>query len=310
MPALNVDPAIKLSLMMSFADIKTCPRCQQLFECKPGAITECACYQIHLTPHQRSVMEKKFRSCLCPGCLVQITQGIEGNLPANAYFNWSGGKDAAFALWKTVQNRDHKIKYLFTSINKVHNRVSMHGVRRELLAMQARALGIPLTTVELTEQPSMQEYEASVAEKINWLKDQGITHSIFGDIFLEDLREYRESQLKSLGIQAVFPLWKIDTTQMIREFISAGFKAIVVCVNEQYLDKSFCGRMIDESFMADLPAHVDPCGENGEYHSFVFDGPVYNAPIKIKEGEKVFREYQGPAGEKYGFWFLDLLADI
>src|SRR4030095_4940287 len=192
-----------------------------------------------------------------------------------AYFNWSGGKDSALALWKVLKEKEFKVEYLLTSMNSFHDRVSMHGVRRNLLEAQARSLNISLTTVELPEEPSMAEYETALTDKVNWIKEQGITHSIFGDIFLEDLKTYREQKLASAGIQCVFPIWKTDTNNLIRKFLDEGFKAIVVCINEKFLDESFCGRVIDENFLNDLPSMVDACGENGEFHSFVYDGPIF-----------------------------------
>ncbi|HKC37668.1 MAG TPA: diphthine--ammonia ligase [Chitinophagaceae bacterium] len=233
-----------------------------------------------------------------------------------AYFNWSGGKDSALTLWKIVQEKKFRIEYLLTCINSFHNRISMHGVRRELLETQALALNIPLTTIELPEQPSMNEYETAMMQKISWFKRQGIKHSIFGDIFLEDLKKYREEKLAAAGIECVFPIWKKDTKELMKEFISAGFKAIIVCINEKFLEKSFCGRMIDESFCNDLPAAVDMCGENGEFHTFVYDGPIFNNPITFKKGEVVYKEYLAPkdtdgnapvSGKNYGFYFCDLL---
>src|SRR4030095_3864973 len=155
-----------------------------------------------------------------------------------AYFNWSGGKDSALALWEIRKQKKVQVEYLLTSINIFHNRVSMHGVRRELAEAQAASLNIPLTTIELPEQPSMQEYEAAMIQKLNWLKNQGITHSIFGDIFLEDLKKYREEKLATAGIECIFPIWKRDTKELMREFIAAGFKAIIVCINEKFLEKS------------------------------------------------------------------------
>jgi uncharacterized protein (TIGR00290 family) len=231
-------------------------------------------------------------------------------------FNWSGGKDSSLALWKVMKEEKYEVKRLLTSVNAAHNRVSMHGVRRELLEMQAAAIGIPLTTIELPEQPGMEEYEQAMMKTVNELKSMGIRYSIFGDIFLEDLKLYRENKLKQVGIECVFPLWKIDTGELMKEFLAAGFKAIVVCVNEKYLDKSFCGRMIDASFVKDLPAGVDVCGENGEYHSYVFEGPIFSKPIPIVKGEIVYRQYAAPvtAGDTamdqaspYGFYFCDLL---
>jgi len=233
-----------------------------------------------------------------------------------ACFNWSGGKDSSLALWKIVQEKKFRVDYLLTSMNSFHNRVSMHGVRRELIEAQSASIGIPLITIELPEQPSMEEYETIMFQKINWLKKHGIRHSIFGDIFLEDLKKYREEKLKAAGMECIFPVWKIDTKELMNEFIGAGFKAIIVCINEKFLDKSFCGRIIDRSFCNDLPANVDICGENGEFHSFVYDGPVFKYPVPFTKGEIVRKEYNAPAGshnnvseddqKKYGFYFCDL----
>ena len=236
----------------------------------------------------------------------------------NAFFNWSGGKDSALALYKTLQLKQFHVQYLLTNVNAVHDRISMHGVRRSLLQAQVASIGIPLQTIELPEQPSMIEYEQCMTQKIKELKSSGCTKAIFGDIFLEDLKNYREQKLKQLDIDCIFPLWKIDTTELIKEFISLGFKAIVVCVNENYLNKNFCGRLINESFVNDLPANVDACGENGEFHSFVFDGPIFKQPINFHKGEIVHKKYEAPKIDdnndqlknnisEYGFYFCDLL---
>jgi len=234
-----------------------------------------------------------------------------------AYFNWSGGKDSSLALWKILKEKKCRVEYLLTSINRFHNRISMHGVRRELLEAQAASLNIPLTTIELPEQPSMEDYEITMIQKVNWLKEQGITQSIFGDIFLEDLKNYREEKLGTVGIECVFPIWKRDTKELMNEFIDGGFKALIVCVNEKFLDKSFCGRAIDNDLCNDLPPTVDICGENGEFHTFVYDGPVFNYPVRFKKGDIVYREYLTPKTvnstnieeKNYGFYFCDLLAD-
>ncbi len=232
-----------------------------------------------------------------------------------AFFNWSGGKDSALALYKAMHSNEYSIQCLLTNINRVHNRVSMHGVRRSLMEAQAASIGLPLVSVDLPEEPSMQEYEMMMLDKVNSLKASGCSKAIFGDIFLEDLKNYREQKLQEAGIECVFPLWKIDTTELIKEFIDTGFKAIIVCVNEQYLDKSFCGRIIDESFINDLPSTVDVCGENGEFHSFVFDGPVFKQPIQFNKGDIVYKKYKAPKPADdsndrtadYGFYFCDLI---
>ncbi|MEP7143167.1 MAG: diphthine--ammonia ligase [Ferruginibacter sp.] len=235
-----------------------------------------------------------------------------------AYINWSGGKDSALALYHILEQKKYAVDLLLTSINAVHNRISMHGVRKELLKAQAASLGIPLTTIELPEQPGMIEYEDILNQKVNELKLEGYEYTIFGDIFLEDLRQYREDKLRGVGITALFPLWKIDTRHLVHEFIELGFKTMVVCVNENYLDKRFCGRIIDGQFIKDLPANVDACGENGEFHTFVFDGPIFQTPITFTKGDIVYKEYRAPASTrnnnqqpidsavKYGFWFCDL----
>lgn len=243
----------------------------------------------------------------------------DGGSSTLTYINWSGGKDSSLALYYIQQQKEYTVEKLLTSVNAVHNRISMHGVRRELLQAQAASIGIPLTTIELPEQPGMAEYEALLDVKMKELKQEGFTHTIFGDIFLEDLRKYREDKLKAVEISALFPLWKIDTLQLIHQFIELGFKTMVVCVNEKYLDKSFCGRVIDEQFIKDLPANVDPCGENGEFHTFAFDGPIFKTPVTFAKGDIVYKEYKAPTNAndtcnqttnpsvtQYGFWFCDL----
>lgn len=215
----------------------------------------------------------------------------------DAYINWSGGKDASFALWQLQQNRAYTIKYLFTTLSEAYRRVSMHGVREALLDEQARQTGIPLKKAYLPENASMEDYNRIMTEQLAGLHAEGIRHAVFGDIFLEDLRTYREGQLAKAGMEGVFPLWKRDSASLVRDFIRAGFKAVIVCVNAQYLPASFAGRMIDEAFLADLPAGVDPCGENGEFHSFVFDGPLFAAPVAFQIGETVERVYAPASGQ-------------
>jgi len=225
-----------------------------------------------------------------------------------AVFNWSGGKDSALALYEILQQKEYEISYLLTSVNMIYNRVSMHGVRVELLEQQAREIGIPLQQIRLPEMPGMEDCNREMFSMMKRFKDQGVDYSIFGDIFLEDLKVYREGQLAQVGMQGVFPIWKRNTTELIKEFIDKGFKAVLVCVNEKYLDKSFAGRLIDEDFLKDLPANVDPCGENGEYHSFVFDGPIYKNHIPITLGEVVYRKYDKGAEDNFdtGFYYQDL----
>lgn len=233
-----------------------------------------------------------------------------------AYFNWSGGKDSGFALYKALKNHDFKIDVLLTSVNSEFKRVSMHGVREDLLEAQAAALGIKLQKLMLPESPSMDEYNQLMKSTAQGLKSDGFDDCFFGDINLADLRQYREDKLKEVGIQAHFPLWDLPTKDLIHEFIELGFKTVVVCVNGDYLDESFVGRVIDESFLNDLPDNVDPCGENGEFHTFLFDGPIFKAPVKYELGETVKREYEAPsqsddreicASKNIAFYFKDLI---
>jgi uncharacterized protein (TIGR00290 family) len=236
-----------------------------------------------------------------------------------SFFNWSGGKDSSLALYHALNDPDYSVERLLTNVNNQYRRISMHGVRVELLEQQATAIGIPLQKLVLPDQPSMAEYEEQMMQTMRQLQEERFTHSLFGDIFLEDLKTYREIQLAKVQMRAVFPLWKRDTMELIHEFIDLGFKTIVVCVKAEMLDESFAGRIIDKDFLKDLPVNVDPCGENGEFHTFVFDGPIFKRPVFFKIGEKVFREYKAPANEKdkcltnqpseplsMGFWFCDL----
>lgn len=210
------------------------------------------------------------------------------------YFNWSSGKDAALALYYLQQESRFAVERLVTSVSARHNRVSMHGLRRNLLMQQLDAIGIPGATIELPEDPSMEEYERAMKEVVDALCQEKFTCAAFGDIFLEDLRSWREKQLAPHRIQTIFPLWKKDTRNLVKEFMGLGFKAVTVCVDANKLDASFAGRIIDENFLTDLPEGVDPCGENGEFHTFCFDGPIFSKPVSFTIGEKIFREDKGP----------------
>ncbi|WP_089320794.1 diphthine--ammonia ligase [Pontibacter ummariensis] len=236
-------------------------------------------------------------------------------------FNWSGGKDSTLCLHHLLKEKKYQVHSLLTTLGGATGRVSMHGVRQELLKQQAFSLGLPLQEVMLPEQASMSAYNEAMEQALQPLKQAGIAHAVFGDINLEDLRMYREQQLQQVSMQAVFPLWGRDTLELAQEFISLGYRAVVVCVNERLLDSSFVGRHFDEAFLQDLPSTVDPAGENGEFHTFVFDGPLFKAPVHYTLGEKVRKTYGMPAKEKddncfkkedkpafdTGFWFCDLL---
>ncbi|MEM7017110.1 MAG: diphthine--ammonia ligase [Pseudomonadota bacterium] len=231
------------------------------------------------------------------------------SLPAKTYFNWSSGKDSALALHYLRQDEQYSIDLLLTSVNQHFDRVTMHGLRRELLEAQIQSVGIDVVTLELPEQPSMEVYEDILSTQIRTLHSQGYTHSAFGDIFLEDLRVYREQQLTALGMQPVFPIWQRDTRELIHEFLDLGFQAIIVCAKAACLNQDFAGRVLDNDFLKDLPASVDPCGENGEFHTFCFDGPIFQHPITFEVGETVHRAYKNPDANEadMGFWYCDLL---
>ncbi|MBJ2176476.1 adenine nucleotide alpha hydrolase [Aureibaculum sp. A20] len=226
------------------------------------------------------------------------------------YFNWSTGKDASLAYYYLKKDERYQINRLVTAINTHHNRVSMHGLRRELLVKQAQEIGLPITTIELPVEPSMEVYNNEMERVVTQLQLDGYTHCGFGDIYLEDLRIYREEQLNPYNIKCNFPLWQRDTKELIEEFLNLGFKAIVICIKSELLDASFVGRVIDHNFINDLPDNVDPCGENGEFHTFCYDGPIFKNSIKFEVGEKVYREYKNPKKENnnnsMGFWFCDL----
>ena len=237
------------------------------------------------------------------------------NPPERTFFNWSTGKDSALALYYLLQDDRYEVARLVTTVNSYYNRISMHGLSRTLLERQVRAIGIPLITIELPKQPSMEEYENAMRENLQQLRSEGFSIAAFGDIFLEDLREYREKQLERVGFRACFPIWKSNTRELIRQFIEMGFRAIVVSIDAQLLDASFAGREIDSQFPDDLPPGVDPCGENGEFHAFCYDGPIFNQPVEFSLGDLIYKEYPAPNkdGEQgnnpnMGFWFRDLLA--
>jgi len=232
-----------------------------------------------------------------------------------AIFCWSGGKDSAYCLHKVLTEKLFDVKYLLTTVNDKFRRISMHGVREELLDLQAASIGIPLVKVRVLEGTN-EEYEKLMEAALLKVKSEGITYVIFGDIFLEDLRIYRENNLAKVGMKAVFPLWKRDTAWLIRDFIRLQFKTIICCTNGECLEKEWLGREVDSSFTEQLPAIIDPCGENGEFHSFCFGGPLFTEKINFIVGEKVFKPIEvktdpatplpaDPSGP--GFWFCDLV---
>ena len=213
-------------------------------------------------------------------------------------FCWSGGKDSAMALHHLRQDPSVRIIGLLTTVTESYNRISMHGVRCELLVQQAQSMGLPLTQVRIPPKSDNAIYESRMEAALRQYLAKGVKQVAFGDIFLEDLRVYRENNLAKLNMTAIFPLWKKNTRDLAQYFQSQKFRATTACIDPKVLPETFAGRELDESFFAELPAGVDPCGENGEFHTFVHSGPIFNSPVPITKGEIVTRD---------GFTFCDLL---
>jgi len=212
--------------------------------------------------------------------------------------SWSGGKDSAMALYEIQRAQKYEILSLLTTVTEDYNRISMHGVRSTLLQQQAQSLGLPLERIFIPRNASIEEYESEMEITLTKFQQDGVSSVVFGDIFLEDIRKYREEKLSQIGMTGLFPLWKRESADLAQAFIGLGFKAIVTCVDPKVLDKAFIGRLIDERFLAELPVNVDPNGENGEFHSFVFEGPIFKERIPYIIGEVVLRG---------SFYFCDLL---
>lgn len=223
--------------------------------------------------------------------------------------NWSSGKDAALVYHLLQKSGEYEVTRLLTTVNDENGRIVMHGVREELLVAQAAAMRIPLQKLKLPASPNDEVYKETMRQAMEDAKQQGITTAAFGDILLEDLKMYREEQLKAVGVKAIFPLWQMDSVAILRELERAGIEAMIVCVNEKYLGKEFLGRKIDSTILQDLPDNVNPCGEYGEFHTFVYNAPFFNSPIAVAKGEIVYKKYTeentGTAWDK-GFYFLDL----
>jgi uncharacterized protein (TIGR00290 family) len=220
-------------------------------------------------------------------------------VPEKVLLAWSGGKDSALALYKVQKRRGYEISALLTTVTKDYDRISMHGVRRSLLEQQASSLGYPAEQVLIPAKATNEEYEMSMRQVLEKYSGSGVSAVVFGDIFLEEVRKYREDNLSKVGMRAVFPLWERDTTGLARAFIDLGFKAVITCVDSRLLDKSFVSRLFDRQFLSELPSGVDPCGENGEFHSFVFDGPIFRWKLSYRLGDTVLRDNR--------FYFRDLI---
>jgi uncharacterized protein (TIGR00290 family) len=216
-----------------------------------------------------------------------------------ALLTWSGGKDSVMALYELQRAGGYEISALLTTITADYDRVSMHGVRRSLLEQQATSLGYPLEEVLISKDASNEQYEAKMKETLGKHLKAGVRTAVFGDIFLEDIRKYREDNLCNIGMKAVFPIWKRSTTELARRFVDLGFKAVVTCVDSTSLGKGFVGRLFDDRFLSELPSDVDPCGENGEFHSFVYSGPLFRESVSFELGDVVLRDDR--------FFFCDLI---
>ena len=215
-----------------------------------------------------------------------------------AFMSWSSGKDSAFALHAARVEGLADVVGMLTTVNEVYDRVAMHGVRSALLDRQIAALGLPAMKIPLPSPCPNAVYEARMEEACATIKSQGVDHMVFGDLFLEDIRAYRVEKLAAAKMTPLFPLWLRDTTRLARDMIASGLVAHIVCLDPKVLDKRFAGRRFDETLLAELPANIDPCGENGEFHTVVTAGPMFKAPIAVEIGETVERD---------GFVFTDVI---
>jgi uncharacterized protein (TIGR00290 family) len=218
--------------------------------------------------------------------------------PTPVVFSWSAGKDSAFGLWTLLQDPAYEVQALLTTVTEEYDRVSMSGVREELLDRQAEVVGLPLIKVRIPPACVNDVYEQRMASTLAAEAFAGIDHVAFSDLFLEDVRAYREERLEWAGKHGVFPLWGRNTAELARDMVKEGFRATVVCIDPRALDPSFAGRPFDLQFLSDLPEQVDPCGENGEFHTFVWNAPMYSEPIPCRNGQVVTRD---------GFVYCDVL---
>ncbi|MEM0999544.1 MAG: diphthine--ammonia ligase [Bacteroidota bacterium] len=225
---------------------------------------------------------------------------------------WSGGKDSALSLHRIQRSGRYVVRYLLTTVHRDFERISMHGVRESLLNQQAESIGIPLVKAYVSE-GTYEEYDRVMEAAFQRFKEEGIDIIAYGDINLEDLRAYRDRNLEKIGMEGLYPLWKENTRVILQEFLDAGFKTVTCCVNDAWFDESAVGREIDLNFVRELPANVDPCGENGEFHTFCYAGPMFKRPLSLALGEKTYRPLNAPPiddpeelASTKGFWYCDL----
>jgi uncharacterized protein (TIGR00290 family) len=220
-----------------------------------------------------------------------MTISADSSKPARepVVLSWSGGKDSTMAAYQLLASQKYEIAALLTTVTEGYDRISMHGVRRQLLEQQAESLGIPLRQIVIPKDCTNEIYEARMRLAFSRIKSEGITKIAFGDLFLQDVKQYRDERLAQAGMTGLYPIWMRDTEELVRTFIGLGFKALIACVDTQAIDASFAGREIDLELLRDLPESADPCGEYGEYHSFVYAGPIFKKTIACKSGERVMR---------------------
>jgi uncharacterized protein (TIGR00290 family) len=218
--------------------------------------------------------------------------------------SWSGGKDSALSLFEARKDNKFNVSGLLTVVTEEYERVSMHGIRRALLRQQADSIGLPLIEVFIPKDANMESYEKNLEEVLLREREKGVSSVLFGDLFLEDIRDYRLENMKKIEMVAKFPIWGRDTRKLANLFIQDGFKARIACVDTEVLDASFSGRLFDQHFLEDLPEGIDPCGENGEFHTFTYDGPIFKSPISFEVGRKIL------SGERFNFCeFIEMDGD-
>lgn len=228
--------------------------------------------------------------CCDSGCRHCPYKKVEDKIEVAV--SWSGGKDSALALWYLLQDDRYQVVHLFTVFDEELKRVGLHGTPEHLVEKQAKAMGLPLKKLFLKSSENHGAYEQLMDQYFNKLRQHGTRHVMFGDIFLDDLKKYRDQMLKKTGLKGIYPIWKKDTKVLVRKFISEGFKTAVCAANAKYFSESALGKTIDENFLVELKEGVDPGGENGEFHTFVFDGPIFRNPVKFSIGKVVQKDYE------------------
>lgn len=219
----------------------------------------------------------------------------------NIVFSWSGGKDSALALYEILKTESYNVVSLITTVTEEYDRISVHGVRNDLLEKQTKSLKLPLHKINNPKNCSNDIYERNLTETLSIYKNKGITEVAFGDIFLEDVKEYRDELLKKMGMKGIYPIWQKDSKELAKVFIESGFRAITTCIDSQQIHENFAGKEYDQDFLDDLPDTADPCGENGEFHTFVYNGPIFNVKVDFIIGDIVLRDNR--------FFYCDLIPD-